>query len=392
MNIGIDIRTLQIHSRYQGIGQYSRQLLIHLLREGSDEQFYLFKARGVPFCEEEIRNRCVCVDLIRPPEYGRFNEVWDWTLAFLDYRRRPLDVLHIPSIHHLSFHYPCPVVLTVHDLIPLVYPDDYMKTGLKHKILYRFARRVNHVIAVSHSTKSDIVRMLKVPEERISVIYEAADPSCTPIRDPRFLQEVMSRYGIQGDFVLYVGGLSLHDPRKRIGLLLDSFSLLISSRRTPLSLVLAGKMGPYGEDLKKEVEQRGLTSRVCFTGYIPPENLPPLYNAARIFAYPSAYEGFGLPLVEAMACGTPTVAFRNSSITEVVGDGGMLLDKEDPVALKEAMSAILSSDEFASALTQRALNQTQRFSWKETAVQTLEVYREVVKQAGERRRGKGERA
>jgi glycosyltransferase involved in cell wall biosynthesis len=225
--------------------------------------------------------------------------------------------------------------------------------------------------------------MLKVPEERISVIYEAADPSCMPMRDPRFLEQVTSRYGIQGDFILYVGGLSLYDPRKRIDLLLEAFSLLTRSRKTPLSLVLAGKMGPYGEELKKEVDQRGLTSRVCFTGYISPQNLPPLYNAARIFAFPSAYEGFGLPLVEAMACGTPTVAFRNSSITEVVGNGGILLDKEDPVALKEAISTILSSDEFARGLTQRALSQAQKFSWTKTAVQTLAVYRQVVEE-GER--------
>jgi hypothetical protein len=145
LNIGIDIRTLQIHSRYQGIGQYTKQLLVHLLERGTEERFYLFKIRGVPWGEEEIHGEYACVNLVRPHAYSRLSEVWDWTLALLDYRRRPLDCLHIPSIHHLSFRYPCPVVLTIHDLIPLVYPDQYLKTGIKHRILYWLARRADRI-------------------------------------------------------------------------------------------------------------------------------------------------------------------------------------------------------------------------------------------------------
>ncbi len=317
--------------------------------------------------------------MVRPRSYGRFSEVWDWLLGVIDFRRKRLDCLHIPSIHYLTWHYPCPVVVTVHDLIPLIYPDQYQQTGIKHRILYWLAKRAHHIIAVSCNTKADLVRMLGIPEERITVIYEAADPSCRPIHGPSVHGEVAGRYGIQGDFILYVGGLSLYDPRKRLDLLLESFSHLVAARTQPVTLVLAGKFGPYGEQLKREVDRRGLAQKVIFTDYIPVDKLPVLYNAARMFVFPSSYEGFGLPLVEAMACGTPTIAFKNSSIPEVVGEGGILLEKEDPRSLKEAMEAVLSDQNYAKELSQRALKQAARFSWDTTAVQTLEVYRRVIK-------------
>jgi glycosyltransferase involved in cell wall biosynthesis len=191
-----------------------------------------------------------------------------------------------------------------------------------------------------------------------------------------------------------VGGFNLVDPRKRLDLLLKAFSLLVKTRKEPIILVLAGTLGPYGESLKRQVNQLGLTSRVRFTDYIPSQDLAPLYNAARICVFPSSYEGFGLPLVEAMACGTPLVAFRNSSIPEVVGDGGLLLDQADAGILKEAVSAILSNEEYARELSRRALQQARNFSWDKTAEQTLDVYREVAcrtqKGKGKSTKAKGE--
>lgn len=391
MNIGIDTRTLQIQSRYHGIGQYVRQLVIHLLQRAADEDhFVFFKTKKLPWGLEHVRGSYSFVDVIRPGTYGRLSELWDWGLGFLDYRRERLDCLHIPSIHYLSFNYPCPVVLTIHDLIPLVFPDQYQKTGMKHRILYRLATKADHVIAVSHHTKMDAVRLLGIPEERISVIYEAADPSCRPVQEPRLVEETVGRYGIHGDYILYVGGFDFYDPRKRLGLLLDAFALLAASRKEKVTLVLCGKLGGYGERVKKEVERRGLTSSVRCTDYIPADRLPLFYSGARMFVFPSAYEGFGLPLVEAMACGTPTIAFKNSSIPEVVGEGGILLDSDDPRSLMEAMQAVLSSRAYAEALRQRALKQAGMFSWERTAAQTLEVYRRVAREErgrGARRKG-----
>ncbi|MEW6443249.1 MAG: glycosyltransferase family 1 protein [bacterium] len=382
MNVGVDIRTLQIHSRFQGIGQYSRQLLLHLLRQAAaHERFRLFKIKGMPWGEEEFRGPYECVDLVRPRAYVRLSELLDWGLAFIDYRRRPLDVLHILSIHHLSFGYPCPLVLTIEDLIPLVYPDHYLKTGIKHRMLYRLARRADHIIAISRHTRQDILRLLDVPEDRVSVIYLAPDPSCAPLQDPGRLQEIRSRYRLPEEFILYVGGLALHDPRKRVDLLLESLAELARIRRGPLQLVLAGKIGQAGEELKGLIEKLGIGGRVRLTDYVPPQDLAWLYRAARVFVFPSSYEGFGLPLVEAMACGTPTIAFRNSSIPEVVGEGGLLLDEQGPhnaAALAGAIAAVLSDQGYADELSRRALRQAAAFSWEKTAAETLEVYRRVA--------------
>jgi glycosyltransferase involved in cell wall biosynthesis len=370
-------------SRYQGTGVYGYNLVRHLMKIDSENRYLLFQTRKNAWTE------LPCPSNFRPfpvrrfyEQDQRFSPVLDQILTPWDLIRQRPDIHHALSIHYVSWLFPCPSVVTIHDVIPLVFSEHYTQTGLKHRMLYRFARRADHILTPSEHARKDVHRHLRIPLERITVTYEAADERFRPAEDPEARDEVLRRYGIRRPYLLYVGGFTKLDPRKKVRRLIEVFGELRREGARDVQLVLAGKLGDYSRALMQEMDGPDPASGVVFTDYVEEADLPVLYSGARCFVFPSAYEGFGLPVLEAISCGTPTVAYRNSSIPEVLGDAGLLVDERRPGQLLEAIRALLERDDLAKQLEAKGLEQAKRFRWEDTARKTVAVYREVLARRG----------
>jgi len=299
-------------------------------------------------------------------------------------RTARVDIAHVP--YWASPLFPTvPTVVTVHDLIPLLLPlyRGSLLVRLYTRLVAASARRAACIITDSQASRADIVRHLRVPPERVHVIYLAADDLCRPVTEPAALSAVRARYGLPERYILYLGGF---DARKNLRALFAAYARLRDQLGSAApTLVVAGRLPdvdrplfPAPERLAREL---GIRDAVLFTGWIPDEDKAPLYSGALFFAFLSLYEGFGLMPLEAMACGTPVLAARLSSLPEVVGDGGLLVDPSDLDAVVAAMSTLVRDNALRADLRDRALAHSARFTWSQTASQTLSVYEKIHHQA-----------
>ncbi len=274
-----------------------------------------------------------------------------------------------------------PTVVTVHDVIPLVLPSygSALHARLYTRLVSAAARRARAVITVSEASKRDIVRALGIPPDRIHVIYNAADSSMQPVSDESALEGVREAYGIEGDFLLYLGGF---DVRKNVERMVRAFDAARSGFERPCQLVVAGSPGLLGHPLYPDprplVEKLRLGREVIFTGRIPEDQKPTLYSAALAFVFPSLYEGFGIPVLEAMACGAPVITSDRSSLPEVAGDAALLVDPTSVDAIARAMVRVVNDPELRRDLAARGIARSSLFHWETSARQTLDVYRQVV--------------
>lgn len=270
---------------------------------------------------------------------------------------------------------PMPGVATVHDLSYDLFPQDAPPRDrlVLGSLLSWSARHAAAVITVSESTKRDVIRRFGIPEERITVTYEAAAPEFSPA-PPEEIDRVRFRYGTGPRYILAVGNLQ---PRKNLKRLVQAFAALRGEGQA-VRLVLVGKVRWRESELFSFVVKSGVEKDVVFTGYVPSADLPALYSGAAVFCYPSLYEGFGLPVVEAMACGAPVVAGNVSSLPEVAGEAALLVDPRSVRALTDALRALLSDEALAAETRRLGLAQAARFSWADTARRTLAVYEQVL--------------
>ena len=286
-----------------------------------------------------------------------------------------LDIIHNPyqvpilgSLRHQKY------VVTVHDIMQLLYPQYIQKTVfvLQRAFLPQSLKKADMIITDSYNTKKDLMNHLRVLPEKIAVIPLAADECYHPI-DNRRTESFKLKYGIDYPFILHVGSIK---PLKNVTTLIDAFYKL--KRLHPdLKLVIAGKERHGVNAIYQQIEMLNLQHDVIFTGYISQEDLPVLYNTAELFASPSIYEGFGLPPLEAMACGTPVITSNTSSLPEVVGDAGIMIDPYDVDGLVQAMHSILRDDTLKQELSKKGLERARKFSWKLCAEKTVKVYEEV---------------
>ncbi len=284
--------------------------------------------------------------------------------------------------HGLAFIVPLstrhiPLVVTVHDLSFVHFPETLPPAkALYLKWLTRTSvRRAHHVIAVSESTRRDVIAWSGIPARKVSTVPNGVSPRFRPL-PPDEVRAWREKKGLPARFILYVGTLQ---PRKNVDTLIRAYARWRGRARTsPPPLILAGAKGWYYEDLFRLTASLGLEEAVHFPGYIPPEELPYWYNAATLFAYPSLFEGFGLPVLEAMACGTPVVAAATSALPEVVGDGGLLLPPKDVDAWAQALASLLSDPARRDELRGRGLQRAKRFSWERTARETVAVYHRLL--------------
>lgn len=273
---------------------------------------------------------------------------------------------------------PCPGVATVHDLSYELLPKDAPPRDrlVLGTLLPISARQAAAIIVVSQNTLKDVVERLHVPQERITVIYEAAPPYIERVTDRALLDRVLRCYRMTSPYILAVGNLQ---PRKNLLRVVEAYAA-IQHEDPSVQLVIVGKARWRQSEIIRLVRERGLENRVIFTGYVSNGELSALYSAAAVLIYPSLYEGFGLPVLEAMTCGTPVITSNSSSLPEVAGDAALLIDPRNVAALVAALRAVLTSSDLAGDLRARGLKQARLFSWQKTAEQTLAVYDRVLGQ------------
>jgi len=295
--------------------------------------------------------------------------------------RMSCDVVHFPAFTGSQLRaYSAtrvPIVLTVHDLTPILFPEAHpTKSGLLWGKAFRScAKFVSHWIAVSENTKNDLTSVLNVNPDNITVVPEAADERFKPITDKEEIKRyVFEHYGLQTPFILYVGTL---EPRKNIPSLLKAFSIL-RERGYPHKLVLIGGKGWKYEEIFSTIDELKLENQIAIPGYVQDQDMVYFYNLADLFVYPSLYEGFGLPPLEAMSCGAPVITSSKSSLPEVVGDAALLVDPLDVDALAVAIESVLANKELRTELSERGLKRAKFFSWEKTAEQTWSIYAETA--------------
>lgn len=375
MRIGIN--TLSLPSQKTGGGKYISYLINSLCRLDRSNSYSVFANRTnmpqfhLDNCSNFDMIDCGFMANIRPLRLG-------WEQVFLPHqvKERQVDLLHSPGfIAPLGLK--CRSVVTIFDMTFFLFPDRHTLSKRLYFgfFLPRSARKADMIIAISESSKNDIIRCLHLPEEKVRVIYPGADESFRPVQDEEGLEQVKSRYGIKKDFILTVGVL---EPRKNLDRLIRAFDLLLSKDGFDLQMVIVGKKGWAYQPILDLPDHLGLQDRVIFTGYVPEEDLPLLYNGACLFVYPSIYEGFGIPVLEAMACGTPVITSNVSSIPEVAGDAALLVDPYDIQAIAQAIEKLLGDEELKGKMKHAGLKQARQFSWEKMALLTLEVYKEIL--------------
>jgi len=291
-------------------------------------------------------------------------------------RRERIDLLHCPK-SAIPFRSPCPVVVTLHDLIPIKHPET---EKLAAQVYWRLqipiaARRSNFIITDSEHARKEIMTDFLVPAERIRAVMLGFNPDMNREPDQSTSRKVSAKYNLPDDYILYVGTIQ---PRKNLGTLIEAFNLLKQGRDISHKLVIVGRKGWLYEQLFKRIHELGLDEEILFTGFVPDEELPSIYGRAGVFVYLSLFEGFGLPPLEAMACGVPVITSNTTSLPEVVGNAGITLPPTDVAKVSEALRQIICDKELRTTMRQKGLKQARLFSWEATARETLEIYKTVL--------------
>lgn len=273
---------------------------------------------------------------------------------------------------------PAPYVLVVHDISYERYPEFFNKAELTRlRLLTPLSlRNASHVVTCSEFTKEDMIRHYRLSPKKISVIYYGKNEKYKLIKDTAALQATREKYDLLKPYILYVGNIQ---PRKNLNRLLLAFKDLKDRERIPHNLVIVGNKAWLYSDVFKLIKDSNLTNEIIVTGYVPEEELPLLYNAAELFVYPSIFEGFGFPVLEAMACGVPVVTSNSSSLPEVAGDGALLINPLSVSDMAQAMHKILTDTNLREELKEKGLRQAERFTWNKTANDFLKIFERVAK-------------
>ena len=376
MRIGINAHKLYTSQNYHnaGISRYVQRLIWHLARADTAHHFVLSTNEQLRRWEGLEGPRLTLHSTRWPTTRPVVRVLWEQLVQPWASWSQRLDLLHCPlNVIPLVGSLPC--ILTVHDLSFEHFPHYFHP--IKQRYLAAFtrlsARRAAHVLADSGSTRDDLVQMYGVPASRITVVYPGLDPDFAPVGDQREVADFRTRRGLDHPYALYLGTL---EPRKNVDRLVQAFAALIRGpgRGLPHRLVLAGGKGWGYQAIFRAIEDAGIEDRVILPGYVPRAEQRLWYNAADLFVYPSQYEGFGFPVLEAMACGAPVITTSASSLPEVVGAAGCLVPPGDTAALAEAMWSLLSQPNAAAALRARGQAQAARFRWDTAAATCLAVY------------------
>jgi len=379
MHIAIDY-TPALHQG-AGIGRYTRELMAALARIDTDNQYILFCAGVEPGLQAPNLPELPANFTVRAT---RISPRWltiGWHRLRLPWPAEQLtgecDVFHSPDFALPPLRRARGVV-TVHDLSFLRVPQcaEPSLRAFLERAVPRALSRAAHVVADSANTRKDLIELLAIPPDKITVVPAGVSHHFRPVRNNLQLAEVRARYHLPQWFILSVGTL---EPRKNFPRLISAFAQLRRHTGLPHELVIAGGEGWLFQDIYDRVAKEGLEGLVHFTGFVAEDDLPALYTLADLMVYPSLYEGFGLPPLEAMACGTPVVASNNSSLPETLGNAALLVDAEDTEAMADAMARVLGNANLRTRLSDLGRAQAARFTWENAARTLLAVYHKVMR-------------
>ena len=367
MRIGIDARL--VYYSKAGIGQY----IIHLTKALAklttpDDQFVLLQSRKDK--SQIITNNNFSRQDLWTPSHHRLEQ----PALRVETVRRGLDLLHSPDfIPPFKRNYKS--VITVHDLAFLLYPQFMTNEAARYYGQIDHAvRSTDHIIAVSHATKQDVINLLGVPSEKITVIYEGCNPAYYRIDRHEAQHYCHKTWGLEENFIFFIGTI---EPRKNIPNLLKAYKLLRDQYGRREKLVLAGSRGWLFEEVDQTIKQHNLENDVILIGRVQDVGVNYLYNAAGMLVFPSFYEGFGLPPLEAMTCGTPVIVSKIKVMPEVVGDAALMVNPHDCEDIAVAMHRLLTNQDLRSELIAKGLKRAANFSWHRAACETLDVYHKV---------------
>lgn len=370
MKISIDGRGATWYSG-TGIGTYTENLLKELVQI-DNSNFYNIYWSGDNYNSLQKHNTKI---LMTSEKHKRF---FEHNYFPCNLQKNHVDLYHIPQ-NGIGFtpDISCKTVATIHDLIPYTMPHTVGK-GYLIKFLKEMPYIINNcngLITVSEFSKKDILKYFPINPEKIFITPLAANFRYRPYRKDRCKSLIKRRYHIQKPFILYLGGFS---QRKNIKSLLISFAKTYKNLNQDYNLVILGSYKEEGKPLIKLCKDLNIEEKVIFTGFIEDRFLPVFYNACDVFVYPSLYEGFGLPTLEAMSCGTPVITSNTTSIPEVVGDSAVLIDPLNLDEISAALCNVLNNECIREELKVKGLNRAKNFSWRKTAQLTLEAYNKIV--------------
>jgi len=346
MNIALD--GMPLSSPLTGVGHYTAELARNLAIVAPSDSFTFISPQGL------------------------MKRKW-WSLGLpLHLLRNSFDLFHGTN-YEIPFWSRRPTVVTIHDLSSMLLPGVH-KEDLAARSSWRLpwlASKASRVITPSNSVKKELCEVVDIHPDKVAVTPEAPRPVFKRREDP----ELLRRLGIEGDFILFVGTI---EPRKNLRCLVDAFDQMLRNTSLSPKLVIAGGKGWLMDDFGQFIDKKGLTERVCLTGYLQDEELCALYSTCIAFIYPSLYEGFGLPPLEAMACGAPVITSRTPALMETVGNAARLVDPKNVGDIAHAMTEMLSDPRAREHYAALGSVRVKQFSWEQTALKTLEVYRELV--------------
>jgi len=373
MKTGIDARAAKWY-RGTGIGTYTYQLINSINKIDNENNYLLFTPENFDMSYKLKSNF-----KIKSIKANNDNCFWEEVNIPNLLVGENIELYHVPQNGvGLPKNKTCPFIITLHDVIPLKMPETVSDRYLKifNEELPKIIPLCDGIITVSNYSKDDIAKAFNFPKEKIFVTYLAAEDIYKPLDKIFSKNLIKTKYLIEDNYILYIGGFS---PRKNILGLIEAFSLLPKKLLGSRKLVIAGNKGISYEIYKKRAETLHIGDKVIFPGFIPMEDIPHLYNCAELFVYPSFYEGFGLPPIEAMACGIPVIASNATSIPEICGgDSCIFIDPYNAYDLRDSIVNVLTDLDLRDSLIQMGFQKAKSYNWDTTAINTIEAYKKVI--------------
>lgn len=372
MNIGINARLL-LHNKLEGIGWFSYQILSRMVKNHPEHTFYFIYDRP-PHASFQFADNVIPIVLSPQARHPILYHIWfNWKLAPM-LRKLKIDIFYSPE-NFTTHRTKIANVVTIHDLAYKHYPNFVDKA---HQIYYKkyqplFARKADTVITVSNFTKEDIIHHYQLPEDKIKVVYNAANPAFRPLNFEE-RQTVKASYTESREYFLYVGALH---PRKNIINLLKGFVHFKRRQKSALKLVIIGRMAWQTAEIEEAQRRMPYREDVIWLGYQPVEVITQLTGAAYAMVYPSLFEGFGIPIIEAMACNVPSIVSNTSSMPEVLGNAGLIVDPHDPKDIGEKMGLMYKDERLRNTFIQACATELQRFDWDRSAEEVWNILMET---------------
>ncbi|MEY3052848.1 MAG: hypothetical protein RLY31_2633 [Bacteroidota bacterium] len=373
MVVAVNTRLL-LPGKLEGIGRYMQEVLLRLTRQHPSDRFFFLFDR--PFDPAFVFADNVTPVVLSPPARHPLLFVWWFEYALPKALARLQPDVFLSMDNFLSLHTPVPTVLVTHDLAPLHFPEQLTlpQRWYYQYFLERFNRRADAILAVSHFTRTDILNRFRLPPEKVSVAGNAGRPEFQPL-PVATIREIRDRYADGQPFFLYVGAIH---PRKNVHRLIAAFERFKQDTGSSARLVVAGRFAWRSEDVRSAWETSPFRSHIRFPGYVPDNELPSLTAAAFACVYVSLFEGFGVPLVEAMLSGVPVITSNTTSMPEVAGDAAILVNPEDIPEIASAMAMLWRNDGLRTDLVARGFRQATSFRWEETAAKVYATLEKLL--------------